>query len=276
MKRAIAILVMLVLSVSVYSLDIEKARKAIIEYTPTNPSYISMLTDYGFTEQKMKAWRYTGIYIGWYLQQLAPILNGYGQPNPDMAMTTIRNTGGAMGELSAQELTNMEQFIKDMAEATIQLRDIALAERQANRSQVATPLPQPQSAPQQAPSQPQATPQQSFPQSPPQADERTQAEYDAFVQQYAEATERSQEEQAGRVRRMEETPTENQQRAPAPVVSAPTYTAGPDTIVYRTSTGDKYHLDGCSSLRRSKFAIKLENAVRLYAPCERCNPPRLR
>ena len=47
-----------------------------------------------------------------------------------------------------------------------------------------------------------------------------------------------------------------------------------DVNVYVTRTGKKYHLDGCSSLRRSKISISLAEAKQQYGPCSRCNPPR--
>ena len=44
--------------------------------------------------------------------------------------------------------------------------------------------------------------------------------------------------------------------------------------VYITNTGEKYHLDGCSSLSKSKISTSLESAKsRGYEPCKRCNPP---
>ncbi|GHU24723.1 hypothetical protein FACS1894164_12030 [Spirochaetia bacterium] len=46
------------------------------------------------------------------------------------------------------------------------------------------------------------------------------------------------------------------------------------TVVYVTKSGKKYHLDGCSSLSRSKIAMSLEDAVRSgYGPCANCHPP---
>lgn len=46
--------------------------------------------------------------------------------------------------------------------------------------------------------------------------------------------------------------------------------------VYITKTGSKYHRDGCSSLRRSRIAISLNDAVsRGYEPCKNCKPPTL-
>ena len=47
-----------------------------------------------------------------------------------------------------------------------------------------------------------------------------------------------------------------------------------DVTVFVTRTGKKYHLDGCSSLRRSKIEITLSEAKERYGPCGRCNPPR--
>lgn len=48
-----------------------------------------------------------------------------------------------------------------------------------------------------------------------------------------------------------------------------------DTIVYVTKTGEKYHLDGCRSLSKSKISIKLSDAKsKGYTPCSICNPPK--
>ena len=43
--------------------------------------------------------------------------------------------------------------------------------------------------------------------------------------------------------------------------------------VYVTRTGQKYHVDGCLSLSKSKFPISLAEAKQKYSPCSRCNPP---
>jgi micrococcal nuclease len=52
--------------------------------------------------------------------------------------------------------------------------------------------------------------------------------------------------------------------------------AGGNTTVYVTATGQKYHTENCSSLRQSKIAVSLEDAVRSgYEPCGICKPPRL-
>jgi micrococcal nuclease len=45
-------------------------------------------------------------------------------------------------------------------------------------------------------------------------------------------------------------------------------------IVYITSSGKKYHADGCRYLSKSKIAIELSDAIaRGYGPCSACNPP---
>jgi micrococcal nuclease len=44
--------------------------------------------------------------------------------------------------------------------------------------------------------------------------------------------------------------------------------------LYVTNSGKKYHLENCSSLRKSKIAISLGDAVRSgYGPCSICKPP---
>jgi hypothetical protein len=58
------------------------------------------------------------------------------------------------------------------------------------------------------------------------------------------------------------------------LVAGTVFAAGPDYTVYTTNTGERYHLESCSSVRNSKTAIPLGNAVsRGYTPCSRCNPP---
>ncbi|WMJ81849.1 ComEC/Rec2 family competence protein [Clostridium sp. MB40-C1] len=44
--------------------------------------------------------------------------------------------------------------------------------------------------------------------------------------------------------------------------------------VYITNTGKKYHVNGCSSLKKSKISISLEKAKSQgYGPCGNCHPP---
>ena len=46
--------------------------------------------------------------------------------------------------------------------------------------------------------------------------------------------------------------------------------------VYITKTGEKYHRDGCSSLRKSRLAVSLKEAVaRRYGACKNCKPPQI-
>jgi micrococcal nuclease len=50
----------------------------------------------------------------------------------------------------------------------------------------------------------------------------------------------------------------------------------PAQTVYVTNSGSKYHIEDCSSLRRSRIAVTLADAVRSgYEPCSVCNPPEL-
>ena len=52
------------------------------------------------------------------------------------------------------------------------------------------------------------------------------------------------------------------------------FAAGPETIVYITNTGGKYHTERCSSVRNSKIDITLGKAVeRGFGPCQLCKPP---
>jgi len=60
------------------------------------------------------------------------------------------------------------------------------------------------------------------------------------------------------------------------VIAGVVFAAGPDTIVYVTKTGEKYHTEKCSSVRNSKIDITLEEAVsKGYEPCKICKPPLL-
>jgi competence protein ComEC len=47
-----------------------------------------------------------------------------------------------------------------------------------------------------------------------------------------------------------------------------------ETVVFITKSGEKYHVDGCSYLSKSKISINLKEAkAKGYEPCGRCNPP---
>lgn len=62
--------------------------------------------------------------------------------------------------------------------------------------------------------------------------------------------------------------TVNNTPAPAPT------TDNQSTTVYVTKTDKKYHRDGCSSLRRSKIPMSLQDAKNSgYTPCELFDPP---
>lgn len=53
------------------------------------------------------------------------------------------------------------------------------------------------------------------------------------------------------------------------------YTPNGNTIVYRTSTGHKYHVQSCGYLHSSKIPILLSEAVCRYGRCSKCDPPEL-
>jgi hypothetical protein len=58
------------------------------------------------------------------------------------------------------------------------------------------------------------------------------------------------------------------------VIAGVAFAAGRGTVVYITKTGEKYHTEGCSSVRNSKIAITLGDAVsRRFEPCQLCRPP---
>ncbi len=45
-----------------------------------------------------------------------------------------------------------------------------------------------------------------------------------------------------------------------------------NTIVYVTRKGNKYHLDSCSYLGKSRIQISLDDAKKYYQPCKVCKP----
>jgi hypothetical protein len=62
--------------------------------------------------------------------------------------------------------------------------------------------------------------------------------------------------------------------APALLLVAIASAAQSDPTVYGTKTGEKYHLEKCSSLRKSKIAMKLSEAkAKGLGACKRCKPP---
>ncbi len=61
--------------------------------------------------------------------------------------------------------------------------------------------------------------------------------------------------------------------AAVPIVSSPVV-AQAATTVYSTNTGKCYHLDGCSSLKKSKNETTVQKALdKGLKPCSKCNPP---
>ncbi|MDR1252866.1 MAG: hypothetical protein LBK62_12005 [Treponema sp.] len=58
------------------------------------------------------------------------------------------------------------------------------------------------------------------------------------------------------------------------LIAGAVYAASRNTTVYITRTGEKYHTERCASVRNSKIAVSLGEAVsRGYEPCKRCKPP---
>ena len=58
------------------------------------------------------------------------------------------------------------------------------------------------------------------------------------------------------------------------LVAGAVFAAAPDTIVYVTNTGDKYHRDTCRFVRNSKVEITLAVAIEDgYDACGVCKPP---
>lgn len=54
------------------------------------------------------------------------------------------------------------------------------------------------------------------------------------------------------------------------------YASDGTTIVYVTKTGEKYHVDGCRYLKKSKIEKSLDDAIDAgYEPCSVCKAPKL-
>ena len=69
------------------------------------------------------------------------------------------------------------------------------------------------------------------------------------------------------------TPKPTPSPTPAPTPTPPSSDVS-DIVVYRASTGNRYHNDGCSYLNRSKIETTVKAAQsRGLEPCSRCNPP---
>ncbi|GHV79840.1 hypothetical protein AGMMS49944_16310 [Spirochaetia bacterium] len=120
---------------SVHALDLETAKNIITSYDNANKdSYVPALVEYGITERKVRS---TGTYIGIYIQQLKPALNGSAIPSPDMYIGMIKAVNDVSKELSKQDIEKINLFFHDMADATRQLADIAKAEKEAEQQRIA-------------------------------------------------------------------------------------------------------------------------------------------
>jgi hypothetical protein len=165
---------------------------------------------------------------------------------------TIRNTGLAMGEISIEDMVKIDQFIKDMADIAIQIRDIVKAEQEAeNKKRV--------EAAQQRAEQQRLT------------EEQQKIERERLAEQQRQESERRQSQ---KTERKSSVMADQNVIRESPTTAKPNNTVTAERIVYRTHTGDKYHLEWCSYLRSSKFPISLKDAInRGLTPCSRCRPP---
>ncbi len=70
-------------------------------------------------------------------------------------------------------------------------------------------------------------------------------------------------------------PTTTTTQAPTTTISSTTTTVSAVQVtVYGTKTGEKYHRESCSSLRRSKIPMTLDEATaKGLEPCKNCDPP---
>jgi hypothetical protein len=60
----------------------------------------------------------------------------------------------------------------------------------------------------------------------------------------------------------------------SPATTAPGDGAGAAAvIVFGTTHGTKYHVDGCRYLNKSRIPVPLDSAARRLAPCSVCKPP---
>jgi hypothetical protein len=118
-KKIGAICCALVIVTAGYSLDFDKAKTAL-----NGGSFIPALVDYGFTERQINSWAVGKTYIPFYLQQIRSATL-----TAEAAITMLKNTSVAMGEISTSDMIKMERFFKDMAMAAVQLREEENAER---------------------------------------------------------------------------------------------------------------------------------------------------
>jgi len=106
MKRFIVSgFLLFVLTLSVYSIDAEKARKAVVEQ-----DYVSALMDYGFTEQQIRAWDAVGRTIRNYLADL----NRNGRYASRDSTTMMLRMHVINREIAENDMQKIEQFLTDV------------------------------------------------------------------------------------------------------------------------------------------------------------------
>lgn len=98
---------------------------------------------------------------------------------------------------------------------------------------------------------------------------KAKAEQEAKATAEKAAAEQAAAEKAAAEQAAAEQVTAEQQAAEEEATASQNNTA----TVYITKTGECYHRDGCSSLRKSKIPISVSDAqARGYRPCKNCNP----
>ena len=65
--------------------------------------------------------------------------------------------------------------------------------------------------------------------------------------------------------------------APATAPAADTAAVTPETIVYLGNSGSRYHVKGCTYLKKKGKSISIMDAMKQgYAPCNVCKAPKLK
>lgn len=103
MKRIIIfVFIMIVTTISAYSLDTEKAKKALAK-----GDYIPALMDYGFKEKQIKAWRFAGKCLSDYFKVKR-------KSNHTLTQTIQSIKTCIPREISEKDMIGIEQFLNDI------------------------------------------------------------------------------------------------------------------------------------------------------------------
>ena len=134
MKKLTVFLFVFCSLVYAFPLDVADTRD-ILEglKTGNKNSYIPALMQYGFTEQKINAWRFTRTNIEIYLQQLIAGMDGHPIPAPDMYIGNIKTVGEAAVELSSGDLDKINRFLNDFYLNSQNLHEIVKSENETKK-----------------------------------------------------------------------------------------------------------------------------------------------